>query len=99
MKGGESCLDTVGRKAFRPRPEARPRGQKSRRWSAAGRVRLNPGRTPRPKRGLAGAPRGAPSPRHKRRVEKEDGAPRAAKNRGGGALACAGCLTIESVEE
>jgi len=31
--------------------EARRRGQKSRRWSAAGRVRLT-GRTPRPKRGL-----------------------------------------------
>ncbi len=70
MKGGESCLDTVGRKAFRPRPEARLRGQKSRRWSAAGRVRLNRDALRAAKRGTNGAPRGAPSPRHICRVDK-----------------------------
>ncbi len=41
MKGGESCLDTVGRKAFRLRPEARSRGQKSRDGASCGETCLS----------------------------------------------------------
>jgi hypothetical protein len=38
-KGGESCPDRGWAMPYRPRPEARPRGQKSRKWSAGWRAR------------------------------------------------------------
>src|SRR6185437_3508779 len=65
--------------------ETRARGQKSRDGAPRGartlqkRVRQD---------GKTGAPLGAPSPRLCREEKEEDGVPGAAKNTGGGALAC-----------
>jgi hypothetical protein len=108
MKGGESCLDTVGRKASVRARKHGPKGQKSRRWSAAGRVR-QPRRTPRPQSaelwcatrrsiplGLVGGTKGTtayPAPQRIRVIALGlFGANRASPAR-------AGCLTIESVNE
>src|SRR5450631_1185609 len=83
MKGGESCPDRDRGIPALPPAEARPRGQKSPRWSAAGRASFAKDAHAARRELRMDAPCGAPSPgRLSRRTEGEDGAPGAAKNTG-----------------
>ena len=87
MKGGESCLDTVGRMAFCPRPEARSRGQKSRDGASCGETCLSQRHVSAMCAGLLVAPHGAPSPRMCEGRQKTGLPGASTKNTGGGALA------------
>jgi hypothetical protein len=82
--------------ALLPRPEAQPRGQKSRRWSAEWRTCRSPGTSTPQGVGLLVAPLGVPSPRHVRRGRKRDGVPGAGQTTRAADLCPPGCLTSES---
>src|SRR6202795_2730337 len=86
MEGGGRCLNTVGRKASVRARKHGPEGQKSRDGAPRG-VCIQPGCTPRPKRGTV-VRRAALHPLGTNRREEKRRRPRATNNRGD--VACPG---------
>ncbi len=97
-KGGESRPDRDRGISVRPRPEVRPRGQKTPQWSAERRASVVAEATRLARRvGRLRRPPGVRAPRAPRfpalrslfgSRKKKAGVPAPLKNRGGGALAC-----------